>query len=288
MRSYLQEGRQPAVAWCEPDEEYDITDPAALHRMLEQHEPDWIVHLAAQSHVPTSWECPAQTIALNAGGTATLLQVLSEAGFKGRLLYVSSADVYGAVPEAELPVTEERAPAPRNPYASSKVAAEVLCRQWAITRPLDVVIARPFNHTGAGQRADFVLPSFARELARIRRRGGPAQLQAGDIDVTRDFLDVRDVVAAYLALLESGRTGEIYNVCSGREVLLKDALALLMQAAGVEAEVVTDASRLRPAEQRRMCGSHQKLTDTTGWQPRVAWRDTLAALVDHWMQERLE
>jgi GDP-4-dehydro-6-deoxy-D-mannose reductase len=191
------------------------------------------------------------------------------------------------VPESELPVTEERAPAPRNPYASSKVSAEVLCRQWSITRPLDVVIARPFNHTGAGQRPDFVLPSLARELARIRRRGGPATLQAGDLGVTRDFLDVRDVVAAYIALLDKGVAGEIYNVCSGREVLLKDALALLMQVAGVEAEVATDASRLRPAEQRRMCGSARKLTETTGWQPRVDWRDTLTSLVDHWMQEPL-
>jgi len=253
--------------------------------MLDAHQPDWIIHLAAQSHVPSSWSDPAATLHLNVGGTATLLKVLTEADFRGRLLYVSSADVYGAVPTELLPVSEAVPAEPRNPYAVSKVAAEALCQQWARTQPLDIVIARPFNHTGPGQRPDFALPAFARDLAGIRLGQQPGRIMAGDLGVTRDFLDVRDVVAAYLALLDSGRRGEIYNVCSGRECNLGEALQQLIEIAGVHAEVVNDPARMRPSEQRRMRGSHDKLTLETGWKPQIALRDTLAALLDFWMKE---
>ncbi len=253
--------------------------------MLEEHRPDWIIHLAAQSHVPASWEDPAGTLAVNAGGTANLLKVLSDTGFAGRLLYVSSSDVYGGVPESALPVTEACIPAPRSPYASSKLAAETLCLQWARSRSLDVVIARPFNHTGPGQRPDFALPAFARDIAAVKlgRRSGP--ILAGDLEVTRDFLDVRDVIAAYLALLGRGNGGEIYNVCSGREQRLSEAFATLASLAGIEVSVATDPARLRLAEQRRMCGSHARITDVCGWQPRIDLRDTLTQLIEHWMQE---
>lgn len=272
------------LAWCPPPEGFDLRDEDSIRRAVAQR-PDWIVHLAAQSHVPTAWADPAGTLQVNAGGTASLLKALAEAQFKGRLLFVSSADVYGTVPESQLPVTEDRAVAPRNPYASSKVAGEVLCQQWARTHVLDIVIARPFNHTGPGQRGDFALPSFARDIGAIARGERSARILTGDLDVTRDFLDVRDVVAAYLALLENGRAGETYNVCSGREVRLRDALDMLLEIAGVRAEVATDPARLRPAEQRRMCGSHTRLTQATGWHPRIDWRDTLQALTEHWKLE---
>lgn len=273
------------VAWCALDEEPNVLDADHLRRTITQHRPDWIVHLAAQSHVPASWADPAATLRVNAGGTANLLKAMGDAGFAGRLLYVSSADIYGAVPEALLPVTEETPAAPRNPYATSKVAGEDLCRQWARTRPLDVVIARPFNHTGAGQRPDFALPAFAREIAAIKLGRQAPRVLTGDLDVTRDFLDVRDVIPAYLALLAGGAAGETYNVCSGREVHLGDALAMLIRMAGVQAEIVTDPALLRPAEQRRMCGSNARITAATGWKPAIELRDTLNGLLDYWMQE---
>lgn len=273
------------ASWCALDEEPNVLDADHLRRTIAEHRPDWIIHLAAQSHVPSSWADPAATLSVNAGGTANLLMAMGDAGFQGRLLYVSSADIYGAVAEAGLPVTEETPAAPRNPYATSKVAGEELCRQWARTRPLDVVIARPFNHTGAGQRPDFALPAFAREIAAIKLGRQAPRVQTGDLDVTRDFLDVRDVVAAYLALLARGASGQTYNVCSGREVHLGEALGMLTRLAGVQAEIVTDPARLRPSEQRRMCGSHARITAATGWQPSIALGDTLTQLLDHWMQE---
>lgn len=277
----------PRIDWCPPAPDLEMRDEASIRRSLEQSRPDWILHLAAQSHVPTAWSDPAGTLQVNAGGTALLLKVLAEQGFKGRLLFVSSADIYGVVPESELPITEDRLPAPRNPYASSKVAAEVLCGQWARTHGLDIVIARPFNHTGVGQRPDFALPAFAREVAAIALGRQAPRLLTGDLGVTRDFLDVRDVLDAYLALLAQGEPGQTYNVCSGREVLLRDALQQLLDLAGVQAEVATDPARLRPAEQRRVCGSHAKLTHATGWQPRHPLRSTLSDLLQHWKSELL-
>ncbi len=274
-----------ALTWCPPRPGFELRDEASIRASLEQARPDWIVHLAAQSHVPTAWSDPAGTLQVNAGGTALLLKVLAEMRFAGRLLFVSSADVYGVVPEPELPITEAREPAPRNPYASSKVAAEVLCRQWRRTHGLDIVIARPFNHTGPGQRPDFALPAFAREVAAIAAGAHAPQVLTGDLQVTRDFLDVRDVLEAYLALLARGQGGETYNVCSGRELLLQEALTQLLQLAGVQAQVATDPARLRPAEQRRVCGSHHKITQATGWQPQIALRATLQALLEHWNRE---
>ena len=267
------------------DEEPNVMDTEQLRGAIAARQPDWIIHLAAQSHVPSAWADPAGTLGVNAGGTANLLKAMGDAGFSGRLLYISSADIYGAVSEANLPVTEDAPVAPRNPYATSKVAGEELCRQWARTRPLDVVIARPFNHTGAGQRPDFALPAFAREIAAIKLKRQAPRVLTGDLNVTRDFLDVRDVIAAYLALLEGGTAGETYNVCSGREVHLGDALGMLARMAGVQAEIVTDPARLRPAEQRRMCGSHARITAATGWKPSIDLSDTLNGLLNYWMQE---
>jgi GDP-4-dehydro-6-deoxy-D-mannose reductase len=182
-------------------------------------------------------------------------------------------------------VSEETPIRPANPYASSKVAAEVVCRQWARTRELDVVIARPFNHTGAGQRPDFVLAGLARQLAAVRLGRQPARVLAGDLDLTRDFLDVRDVLKAYLALLAHGEAGETYNVCSGREVHLGQTLGRLIELAGVEVEIATDAALLRPAQQRRMRGSHHKITVATGWTPAIALDETLQELLAHWTRE---
>lgn len=281
----MQARPEQGVSWCALDEEPNVLDADHLRRTIAAHRPDWIIHLAAQSHVPTAWADPAGTLRVNAGGTANLLKAMADAGFSGRLLYISSADIYGAVPEARLPVTEDAPVAPRNPYATSKVAGEELCRQWARTRPLDVVIARPFNHTGAGQRPDFALPAFAREVAAIKLGRQAPRVLVGDLDVTRDFLDVRDVIAAYLALLARGASGQAYNVCSGREVHLGEALAILTRLAGVEARIETDPARLRPSEQRRMCGSHARITEATGWQPSIPLSDTLTQLLDYWMQE---
>lgn len=286
LRAWVEAGRGPAgLQLCGPDESLDLRDGPAVARMVASLAPDAVLHLAAQSHVGQSLADPATTLQINVVGTANLLKALTDHGFAGRMLYVSSADVYGIVAEDRLPVAETHPPAPLSPYGASKVAAEVLCLQWARTHGLQVLIARPFNHTGPGQRPEFAPPGFARDAVAIARGLRPPVLPVGDLQVTRDFLDVRDVIDAYLRLLESGTAGEIYNICSGREVLLADMLDRLLALAGVQPRLERDPARLRPAEQRRMCGDHGKLTAATGWQPRHPLDETLAQLIDYWHKE---
>ena len=144
---------------------------------------------------------------MNLIGTLRLLEGVKRAGIAPRLVYASSGDVYGRVPEAEMPVSEERIPLPRNPYAVSKVAAEALCGQWCRTEGLETIVARPFNHIGAGQSDAFAIPAFARQIAEIAAGLREPVLSVGDIDVTRDFLHVSDVIEAYLVLLARGQAG---------------------------------------------------------------------------------
>ncbi|NII56420.1 GDP-mannose 4,6-dehydratase [Luteibacter sp. SG786] len=258
----------------------DLRDAVAVLADIDAIRPDTVVHLAAQSFVPESFVRPRDTIDTNLIGTLNLLEALKSTGFRGRMLYVSSGDVYGAVPEADLPVVEAQPPMPRSPYAVSKVAAELLCRQYQLSVDFEIVVARPFNHIGPGQDVRFVVPSLARQVARIAAGMEPAEILAGDIDVTRDFSDVRDVVGAYAALLRSGRAGEIYNVCSGREVKIRDILMILCRQAGVAPDIRQDAAKLRPSEQRRMVASSGKLAGDTGWAPQWTLERTLQQILD--------
>jgi len=259
----------------------DLRDAAAVAAALADARPTAVLHLAAQSFVPRAFEDPAETFAINVQGTVHLLDALRRRGFTGRFLYASSGDVYGLVPEAELPVGPTRVPEPRNPYAASKVAAEQACLAFHRAEGFDAVIARPFNHVGPGQDARFVLPALARQVVAIASGAQPPVIDAGDIDTTRDFLDVRDVVGAYAAMLGAGRAGATYVVASGVERRIRDLLSRLCTLAGVEVEVRQDPAKLRPAEQRRMAGDASALRDDTGWAPRFDLDTTLSDILEH-------
>ncbi|HEY3461304.1 MAG TPA: GDP-mannose 4,6-dehydratase [Casimicrobiaceae bacterium] len=263
----------------------DLRDPDDAALLVGRHSPDAVIHLAAQSWVPDAFRDPAQTLATNVLGTLHLMQALQAASFRGRVVYVGTGDVYGLVPEDALPVSEAFVPVPRNPYAVSKLAAEALCRQWTITESMDIVLARPFNHIGPGQSERFVVSDFARQVAEIRCGLHEPIVHAGDIDVTRDFTDVRDVVHAYFMLLASGATGETYNVCSGRERSIRGILDRLAEIAGVAITVETEAARLRKAEQRRMCGDATKIRAATGWEATTPLDASLAQMLEHWENE---
>ena len=258
----------------------DIRDSKALHASLASVQPDWVIHLAARSFVPDSFADPRETLDVNLFGTLSLLCALREMKFPGRLLYVSSGDVYGAVPESALPVSESRWPEPRNPYAASKVSAETLCLQWHRSEQLDVIVARPFNHIGPGQGERFVVPALARQVSLIAAGLQEPTLMVGDIDVTRDFSDVRDVVRAYAAMLCRGQGGQTYNVCSGREVTIRSILQILCTLAQVDPAVVQDRERLRPSEQRRMVADCQRLRRDTGWEPVIPLETSLKQILD--------
>jgi len=266
---------------------HNLLDPASLDAWLQAGVPDAVIHLAGQTFVPAAFKDPAHTLQVNLLGTLNLLQALKRAGFNGTFLFVSSGDVYGQVAEAALPITETLAPKPRNPYAVSKVAAELLCQQWGYAEGWRMLIARPFNHIGPGQAASFVVPSMAQQLVGAGAGAQRLTLEVGDIDVTRDFLDVRDVISAYFALLEHGRSGEIYNVCSGVERTVRELILQMARLTGVSVELVQDPSRLRPADQRRVVGSAEKLQKDTGWKPGISITETLQSVLSDWEAREL-
>jgi len=263
----------------------ELREPATLQQAIEETRPDYVLHLAAQSFIPASVKDPRTTYEVNFFGTLNLLQALNSFEFDGRMLYVGSADVYGAVRDEDLPIVESYPLCPRTPYGVSKAAAELLCYQWTQERHFDIVLARPFNHVGAGQGERFVVADFARQIIEIKLGRREPVLNVGAIDVTRDFTDVRDVVQAYLVLLERGTTGEAYNVCSGREYSIREVLGELIRLAGVECKIIVDTTRLRAVERKRNRGSFEKLEKCTGWKPRIALTDSLRDVLAYWGQK---
>jgi GDP-4-dehydro-6-deoxy-D-mannose reductase len=275
----------------DPDERFagerqvaiDLTDEAAVGAMLERACPDFIVHLAAQASVKQSFGNPVETILNNTLPILYILDWLRSEPASCRLLAVGSADEYGpvATPDA-LPLREDGAVNPGNPYAMAKSVQNFYCRGYASLYGVDAVVTRSFNHTGAGQRDSFVLSSFARQVAETKLAYREPVIKVGDLEVRRDFLDVRDVCDAYLALLQRGKRGETYNVCSGQSFRLRDMLDRLCEVAGVKVEIVVDPERLRPADTPELRGDPAKIRNDTGWEPRIPIEDTLRSLVRYW------
>ena len=263
----------------------DISDKAALKRALAGASLTEVIHLAGISFVPDSVADPLRTYQVNFIGTLNLLECLREIGFSGRFIFVSSGDAYGLVPADCLPVHESTPLMPRNPYAVSKAAAEALCYQWSQTSDFEVIVARPFNHIGAGQSERFALSDFAKQIASMRHRPGRNHLSVGNIEVTRDFLDARDVVRAYDLLFKGGSNANVYNICSSKEYLLSDLVRRLIRISGESITIEVDPSRWRPAEQNRMVGSNTKLTNATGWVPAVDLDETLVLIYKYWEQQ---
>ncbi|HYL27516.1 MAG TPA: GDP-mannose 4,6-dehydratase [Candidatus Nitrosotalea sp.] len=245
-------------------------DMHALRFALDSVKPSVVFHLAAQTFVPDALRAPLETYETNTMGTARLAQAVRESGLEPapRILFTSSAEVYGVREPSEYPLRESLDLRPANPYGASKAAAEAILLAEARSFGTDVVIARAFNHVGPGQKEHFVVASLAAQLARIAA-GSPSKLLVGNLEAARDFLDVRDVVAAYIELARHGERGEIYNVCSGAAVTIRDVLGELIRVAGVAVEVREDPNRLRSAETPLSVGSPAKLRARTGWSPRI-------------------
>lgn len=253
----------------------DLLDSSRLQNFLEKHTFTSIIHLAAQSHVPTAFDNPTETYETNLSGTVSLLECLTLSGFKGRFLFVSSGDVYGSVPESDLPVLESRSPSPRNPYSASKIAAEAYCLQYALQSEFDIIIARPFNHIGEGQSDRFVVPSILQQITQKAEAGKSVQINVGNIDVTRDFSDVTDVLEAYEAILAHGHNREIYNVCSNEEIAVREILEYAAAKCEVPVSFKQEENRIRPNEQRRMVGSNKKIRMHTGWTPKTTIKESI-------------
>jgi GDP-4-dehydro-6-deoxy-D-mannose reductase len=251
----------------------DVRDEAAVRGAIERADPDAVVHVAGISSVAQSHESPSTTFEVNALGALNVCMALRSSRRGIRLLYVSSGEVYGALPADQM-ATEQTPLAPSSPYAASKVAAETVCFQFARSYGLHIVCARPFNHLGSGQAANFAVPSFARQLAQALKAGGPAVLSVGSLAQIRDFSHVRDVVAGYRLLLDRGASGEAYNIASGVGRSMASLLDDLIELVGVAVDVNVDPAKIRPVDIPYLVGSAAKLR-ALGWSPRWTVRDAL-------------
>lgn len=259
------------------DREVDVRDPAAVTDSIATARPDAIVHLAALASVTASLADPAAAARVNALGTLHVLRAAAQRAPAARVLLVSSGEIYGGGGGA--PFDEASPLLPATPYARAKAVADRLGAAFA-ARGLDVVRARPFNHTGPGQADVFVASSFARQLAEIEAGRRAPRLAVGNLASLRDFLDVADVVEAYRLLLDRRVPAGAYNVASGVALPIGELLRRLLAACRAAPEVREDPARWRPTN--AAVGDAGRLRRATGWAPRIPLDDTLARLLDDW------
>ncbi|MDZ4724968.1 MAG: GDP-mannose 4,6-dehydratase [Leptospira sp.] len=257
----------------------DIRDKLVLGSLIKEFVPERVYHLAAQAFVPKAIEDPWETESVNVLGTLNLLENLHRLQKPVRMVYVSSADVYGRQDTNQVPFREDLHPNPMNPYSGSKLAAESYCRQYATyDSNLNIVLARPFNHIGVGQRKEFVIPNFCHQILEAIEQK-LQYISVGDLSPSRDFLNVKDVASAYLLLIEKGVSGEIYNICSGKEISIRAMADKLLKFANVNIEYRIDEARIRKAETSRLFGDNTKLS-ALGWSPKLTIDETLKEIFE--------
>jgi GDP-4-dehydro-6-deoxy-D-mannose reductase len=260
------------------DPPVDITDPQQVAAAISEAHPDAVYHLAGWADVGGSWKDPLTVLRVNAEGTLNVLEACRAAGVS-RVLAVASADVYGVVSEDELPLDELSPIRPTSPYAASKMAADALAQQSYLGHGLGVIRVRPFNHLGPGQAEQFVAPALAARIARAERDDADF-ITVGNLTARRDFTDVRDIVRAYRRLVEDGVPGDVYNVCSGRDLSIQYLADHLVSLARRPIELRPDPDLMRPADLPVLRGDAGKLTAATGWSPEIPIEQTLADLLD--------
>jgi len=264
--------------------EADLKDMVSLRSALAESKPDRIFHLAAQSFVPTSWKCPAETFAINAIGQINLFESILALDLKPRVQIAGSSEEYGQVFSDEIPMKETNPLRPLSPYAVSKVSQDLLAFQYYKSYGLRAVRTRGFNHTGPRRGDVFVTSSFAKQIAEIEKKKRPPVINVGNLEAKRDFTDVRDMVRAYWLSLEKGIEGDVYNIGSGQAYSMQELLALLMSLSRTKMEVRIDPERLRPSDVPVLLADSSKFRTLTGWQPRIPFKQTILDLLNYWRE----
>lgn len=260
----------------------DIRSDKDVFERINEIRPDWVFHLAAVSNVRHSWERRKETLETNIVGTLNVFEGIREFSPHAKIVFVSSSDIYGAEHSSEDPLDEKKPVLAVNPYAYSKWSGEVLCDFYTRIENLNIVIVRPFPHIGPGQSADFVCSDWACQIARIEKGKSDPEIHVGNITVERDFTDVRDVVRAYVALAEKGRSGEVYNVCSGQSYSLETILQCLLSHTQKEIEVRIDSQKIRKVDISRLVGDNRKIMEELSWEPEISVERSLEELLDFW------
>lgn len=260
----------------------DILEPSELDRVVREISPDVIYHLAGLAHIHESWTYRKATIETNFLGSFHLLEACRKLPKFPKVLLIGSGECYGVVPLNEQPISEERPLIPASPYAVSKIAQEILGMEYGRAEKFPVYLCRPFNHTGPRQKETFVCSAFAMQIASAELGLAEPEIKVGNLTAKRDFSDVRDAVSAYRAIVEQGRPGEPYNVCSGNPVSIQEILDILISHASIKLHVTVDAERIRPVDMPLLVGNPGKLIDETRWHSRFTISETLLDLLNYW------
>ena len=267
------------VARLEKIDLADADSTETLTELIDRKQPEAIYHLAAQSNPQASMDDPRGSWVVNLGGTLNLLEAVRESSVNPRVLVVSSGVVYGNPSAENIPVREDCPPRPINPYSASKAGADMLAIQYHLGYGLNTLIARPFNHAGPGQSARYVLANLAMQAAEISA-GVKQEMQTGNLEITRDFTDVRDIVRGYRILMEKGRLGEIYHLGRGEGTKLAGALQALRDISGHALPQMVDPARLRGVDLPLLVADVSKIRNDTGWSAQIPIETTMKDLFD--------
>ena len=262
----------------------NLLDYKSLEISLTSFFPDYILHLAAFSSVGASWKNPVESFMNNTNIFLNLVDAVRKNNIKCRILSVGSSEEYGDVSEKDIPLSENRSPAPISPYAIARVSQEMMSKCYVNSFAQDIVMTRSFNHIGPRQRDVFVIPSFVKQLVYGFIEGKKEiVMHTGNVSIIRDFTDVRDVVRAYDLLIKKGKAGEIYNVCSGTGYSLKDIITIVADKLGVKASIKIDESLVRPKD--NMIIVNTKIDTHVGWKPSISLEDTLDDTIEYWKKQ---
>ncbi len=265
--------------------EINLLDVNSLGRVLTEFSPGYILHLASFSSVAFSWEQPVHSIINNLNIFLNLADQVRLLKLPCRILSVGSSEEYGKVDPASVPLKEHMPVNPVSPYAVARVSQEMLSKIYSNAYGLDIIITRSFNHIGPGQSDKFVVSSFAKKLL-VAKREGKKMISVGNVDIIRDFVDVRDVVRAYYLLLKKGIAGEVYNICSGKGHSLKEIIQKLSSLLHMDILLEVDEKLVRPADNGIIIGSYEKIKERVGWHPSTPIEKSLQDIVEYW-KERL-
>ncbi|MBI5748115.1 MAG: GDP-mannose 4,6-dehydratase [Nitrospinae bacterium] len=259
----------------------DIRDADNIKNIVSEVKPQQIYHLSAVSYPPDSLKNPKITYDINFYGTMNLLDAVRDSGLNSKILFVGSADEYGVISEST-PAKEDFPLIPLSPYAVSKTAADLLSYSYVKRYGMNIVRVRPFNHTGPGQKSIYVCSDFARQIAEIESGVREPVVYTGNLDIQRDFTDVRDMVLAYKLAIEKGASGEAYNICSERSYSIRWILDTLLKFARLSVEIREDKTKLRSTDITTIRGDCSKFKASTGWKPVIQFEKTLRDLLDYW------
>ena len=269
----LQEGDDTIAA--------DLLDAGQVQTAIARERPDVVFHLAGQANVARSWKIPQKTVELNVVAALNLMEAVRAENLDCRMVMVGSSDQYGNLGEAGRRVTEDLAVNPQTPYAVSKMAQEEMAKVYVRAYGMSICMTRSFNHAGAGQGKGFLIPDFASGIVAVERGEAPC-LRVGNLTARRDFTHVRDIVRAYRLIAEKGRSGEVYNVGSGRTYSTQEILDRLCVLANCPIPVEQDPAKMRPSDTPVICCDHSKLTQDTGWDTKISMDEMLFEVLNNW------